>query len=115
MRSGRLRHLLQLQELASASPRQSTSGERLDPWANFASVRARISPVSGKERRAAGQTQSVIDTEIEIRYLDGVVAGMRGVHAGKVYTIHAVVDPDERNKRLLLQCTAGQVNAEAGA
>lgn len=112
MRSGRLRQLGVIQELAAGSPRQSSSGERADQWAEFATVRAFIRPISGKELRAADQAQGRIDTEIEIRWIDGVqgAGSMRFVHRNIAYTIHAVVDPEARRKKLLLQCSSGVVN-----
>lgn len=110
MRSGRLRFHVEIQEKGAGSPRQSSSGQRADPWTAFANVRADIRPISGKERRDAGQAQGEVTEEIEIRYLAGVIAGMRVVHRSVAYTIHAVVDPKLRNKNLLLQCTSGVVN-----
>lgn len=111
MRSGRLNRKLVLEQLAAGSPRQSGSGERLDAWATFATVRGYVRPLSGKEFRAGQQIQSQVDTEIEIRYLAGVEAGMRATHLGVVYSIHAVIDPEARQKKLLLQCSTGRVNA----
>jgi SPP1 family predicted phage head-tail adaptor len=110
MRSGRLRSLVEIQEKADGSPRQSASGMRLDAWAPFASVRAFIRPISGKELRAGQQVQSQIAAEIEIRYLAGVRAGMRVSHAGLYYRIEAVVNPQARNRNLLLQCSSGVAN-----
>ena len=113
MRSGRLRSLIQIQQKGAGSPRQSGSGERLDAWGEFATVRGFIRPIAGKELRAADQAQGRIDTEIEIRYLDGIkgAGAMRVVHRGVAYTIHAAIDPELRNKKLLLQCSAGVANA----
>jgi SPP1 family predicted phage head-tail adaptor len=120
MRSGRVaQRKIVLQDLGQGSPRQSSSGERQDPWTTFATVRGYIRPISGKEMREAGQTQEAIDTEIEIRHLDAVTARrgkpMRATHLGVVYTIHAVIDPEARQKKLLLQCSSGVVNEAARA
>jgi SPP1 family predicted phage head-tail adaptor len=105
--------LVEIQQLGAGSPRQSSSGERLDAWTAFANVRAFIRPISGKELRAATRRRSAIDTEIEIRWLDGVkgAGAMRVVHRGVAYTIHAAIDPELRRKKLLLQCSSGVVNA----
>lgn len=110
MRSGRLQRKLVIEELGGGSPRQSSSGERLDAWATFATVRGYVRPLSGKEIRAAEQAQSRCDTEIEIRYLAGVQPGMRATHLGVAYQIHAVIDPELRQKKLLLQCSSGVIN-----
>lgn len=113
MRSGRLRSSVEIQSRQAGSPRQSSSGQRLDPWGAFANVRAYIRPISGKELRAGDQAQSRVDTEIEIRYLDGIEGAgvMRVVHGSVAYTIHAAIDPERRGKKLLLQCSSGVVNA----
>lgn len=117
MRSGRLRRLVEIQELPTSSPRQSGSGERQDQWTALANVRAFVRPISGKEMRAGGGQihGGVIDTEIEIRHLQAVEdrrgQPLRVVDAGVAYTVHAVIDPERRGKKLLLQCTAGRVNA----
>lgn len=110
MRSGRLRALVELQEKGAGSPRQSASGQRADGWSAFANVRAYIRPIAGKEMRAAEQAQGRVDTEIEIRYLAGVQAGMRVVHRSVAYAIHAAINPELRNRKLLLQCSSGVVN-----
>lgn len=118
MRSGRLNRLLIIEELAGGSPRQGSTGARADGWVEFARVRGFVRPISGKELRAGGQAQGVIDTEIEIRWLAGVIGAgaMRARWTGAptvAYTIHAAIDPETRGKKLLLQCSAGVVNAEA--
>jgi SPP1 family predicted phage head-tail adaptor len=110
MRSGRLRHRITLRQLAGGSPRQAPNGERLDAFADVATVRAYIRPISGKEFRAGQQVQAQISTEIEIRYRADVVAGMQAVHGADVYHIEAAIDPEKRGRKLLLQCSSGVVN-----
>ena len=109
MRSGRLRHKVTLRKLEAGSPRQAANGERLDGWADFATVRAYVRPISGKELRAGQQINSQIVAEIEIRWLAGVEAGMRVHHGDDVYHIEAAIDPERRQRKLLLQCSRGVV------
>lgn len=118
MRSGRLARVLIIEERdpASSSPRQSSTGARLGAWQQFARVRGFIRPISGKEMRAAEQAQGAIDTEIEIRYIAGVKGAgvMRARWQGEpavAYSIHAAIDPEKRQKKLLLQCSSGVSNA----
>jgi SPP1 family predicted phage head-tail adaptor len=113
LRGGRLRHKITIQELPAGSPRQSSSGMRTDSWATFASVRAGIRALSGRELEAAQQRNAALEVEIEIRYLAGVAAGMRALHLGVYYPILAARDPDLRARRLLLDCSAGVVNPAA--
>jgi SPP1 family predicted phage head-tail adaptor len=112
MRSGRLKRQVTIQSLAPGSPRQSASGQRVDQWTNFATVRANLRPLSARERHAAMQAQSEVDVEIEIRYLAGIVGGgaMRVLHLGVYYVIHGVRDPEMDQFRLLLDCSTGVVN-----
>jgi head-tail adaptor len=112
MRSGRLRRLL-VEIARGGSPRQSSSGERLDAWSEFANVRAVIRPLSGASSARPTRRRSAIDVEIEIRYL----AGVKGAGAMRVVAIRASPTRSMRRsiricgKKLLLQCSSGVVNA----
>lgn len=114
IRGGRLRHKVTLQELAGGSPRQSSSGQRLDGWTDLATVRGGIRALAGRELEAAQQRNSLIEVEIEIRWLASVAAAsappIRASHGGKIYTILAARDPDLRERKLLLDCSVGVVN-----
>lgn len=119
MRSGRVaQRQLRIEELAGGSPRQGSTGARADTWQTFKTVRGYVRPISGKERRAAAQAQSELDTEIEIRWIEGIkgAGAMRVIWTGAptvAYTIHVAIDPELRGKKLLLQCSSGVVSPEA--
>jgi SPP1 family predicted phage head-tail adaptor len=110
MRSGNLRRLVTLQALAGGSPRQGSSGERADAYSDFATVRAGIRMLSGRELTVAQQRNPEISVQVEMRYLAGVSAGMRISHLGVYYPVLDVRDPDLEQKRLVLDCSAGIVN-----
>lgn len=107
MQAGKLRHRVALEGLVAGSPQQHDTGEPDVSFTESAAVWADVRPLSGRQLLAAQQIASEVTTEIEIRYRAGVTAGMRVVHGSTVYEIKAVVNPEGRNIRLLLQCAQG--------
>lgn len=113
MRSGRVaRHRMRIEQLSAGSPRQSSSGMRADAWATFATVRAGVKVLAGRALESAQQRNAAIANEIEIRYLAGVEAEMRGVIDGTVYTF-VDVRPDPRKRYMLIDASSGIVNDQA--
>jgi SPP1 family predicted phage head-tail adaptor len=107
MRAGRLRHRVTIQQLTIGSPQQKPTGEPDAQWADVATVWADVRPLQGRALFLAQQVESRVDTEIEIRYRAGINAAMRVTHDGDVYDILAVIDPDKRHIRLVLNCATG--------
>lgn len=107
MKAGKLRHRVTLQSLATGSPQQKPTGEPDTAWADLVTVWADVRPLKGNALFLAQQIQSDVDMEIEIRYRAGLDATMRAVHGSDIYDIKAIVDPEKRHIRLLLQCATG--------
>lgn len=107
MRAGRLRHRVTIQQLTAGSPNQKGTGEPDSAWTDVATVYADVRPLSGRQLLLAQQVSSEVTTEIEIRYRAGVTAAMRAVLGSTVYEIKAVIDPEQRHIRLILQCGTG--------
>ena len=105
--AGQLRHSVTIQNRAAVSPSKNNIGEDDYAWATFHATRARIRPAKGKEQVAAEAEETQVDTEITIRYFSGVTAGMRVAFGSIYYDIRAVINFDERNRELMLQCTRG--------
>lgn len=102
MKAGALRHRLTLQRAGETmSPKGSNVTKS---WTEVDIVAARVSPVSGRERREASATVADVTHEIEIRHRDDVTPKMRGIYDGRTFNIESVIRPDERRIRLLLQC-----------
>lgn len=108
MRAGKLRHLVSIQRM---STQRDAAGQQLQDWVEFASVMADIRPLRGREFLTAQQTNAEIDTEIQLRYVEGVTARDRVVHGTTVYNIKSppVVTRQIQHEMILL-CGTGLNN-----
>lgn len=107
VRAGALRHRVVIQRKVSGSPTRTAMGAPDDTWTDYLTVWAAVRPLRSRERFLAQAAESQVDTEIEIRYRDGITAAMRVVHGSTVYNIEGIRDPDKRNDKLLLDCSTG--------
>ena len=87
--------------------RSFASGEPNETWADFATVRAAIEPLKGRELQAAQAMQAEVEVKISTWYLSGVEPTMRVVHNSKYYSIVSVINPRLMNRELELMCTEG--------
>lgn len=109
--AGKLRHRIAIQEYQFIKQDPST-GEETRDWASIHECWAAIEPVSAREFVAAQAAQSKVTARITIRYVDGIDASMRIVHAkrGKdvIYNIEGVLaDKDSGLEYLTLPCSEG--------
>jgi SPP1 family predicted phage head-tail adaptor len=74
-------------------------------WSTFATVWAKVEPVSGREYVEGRLIQSELTHKVTIRYLSGVKADMRVNFEGRYLKIFAVRNVGERNRELELDCT----------
>lgn len=86
MRAGLLNRLVLIE---TRSNTQEGSGDQVDTWTTHAQVYARIEPLSGEEKAAAGALQNVGVARITIRYVAGVTPAMRVNDNGTYYQITA--------------------------
>ena len=100
-RAGQLRHRITLQ---SVSTTPDSSGDRVEAFATFATVWARVEPLTGREQFIAQQIQSETNYRVEIRYRAGVVATMRVLFGGRTFEVVSVLNVGERNSDLHLMC-----------
>jgi len=101
MRSGDLRHSVDLQSTASVP--DGMGGDTLT-WSTQATVRAAIWPVSVKEQVRAGAETMVGTHNVRIRYLPGVSAAWRVKFGARYFSIVSIVDHEERNVQMDLLC-----------
>lgn len=99
--SGKLRHSIVIQALIED---QDEYGEATQAWETFASVRASVEPLQGREYFASQQVQAEVTTRFRIRYLAGLKPTMRVVFEGRNYDIQAILDPNELHRELHLMC-----------
>lgn len=109
MRSGRLRHRIDIEEPADT---RNTAGELTPGWATWApNVPAAFEKPTAMEFLAAQQLRAAASQNIRIRYRQGVLPTMRVRHGTTIYEIKGIT-PDEKTGRheLVLNVTTG-VNA----
>ncbi len=101
MRAGALRHYVALQ---NATETQGASGMASKSWTTFASVYARVSPVSGQERKLGPQTIAANTHEVEIRYNSSVIPQTRILFGSRYLYVKEIINADERNIYQRLLC-----------
>lgn len=66
----------------------------------FATVWASISPVSGRDYVEAKKYQAELTYKIEVRYLAGITPDMKIQFKTRVFLIHDIINPFEKNQML---------------
>lgn len=105
----RLLHTISLEQRPATT---DSYGEQTLTWSSFAAgIPAYITPLSGRELLASGAIASEISHRVVMRYIAGIVAGMRVDCNGRKFTIKAVLNEEERNQKLTLMCAEGLTDA----
>lgn len=107
MLAQRLRHTIVIQQKSTSL---NGYAENAGTWSTFATVRAGIEPVGGREVLESGQNVAEQFVKIVIRYLAGVTPQMRVNWNGAIYNILAVANLAESNRMQELTCTLGTAN-----
>ena len=102
MKAARLRHQITIQQVNET---KDSFGGVTESWVTFATVRAEIKPVSGREYFANEQQNSTISHKVAIRYLVGVTAKMRILFGARIFDIVSPpINFEERNIEMVLMC-----------
>lgn len=99
---GALRMELSLQQ---ATLTADGLGGHTESWSEVATLFARIEPVSARARFGADQTIETVTHRITVRFRADLASGMRFVHAGRVFELVSVHDPDETGRYLMCRAT----------
>lgn len=104
--AGKLNRKITLESLTQT---RDVEGGLVDSWTTFATPWAKVSNLSGNERRVTDHGGKVGEarTEFVIRYLPGVTSKMRVSYDGKLYDIVHVNDFGEAHRFLVLTCSTG--------
>lgn len=102
MRTGRLRHVVNLERVVVTT---NDWGQQVETWAAYATVWAGIEPLFGREYVAAQQETGHVMVRIILRYRSDVLMTDRVTHGGKIYALVAPpINPDLRGRELQLSC-----------
>jgi SPP1 family predicted phage head-tail adaptor len=101
MRAGQLRHRLDLQ---TKVPTRGSFGEEILTWKTQVTVWGSVESLSGREylQAQANQLQSEVTHQIRLRYYKGLRPDWRIKFGSRIFDILSGLNPDERNKELLL-------------
>lgn len=101
--AGRLRHRIDIVQ-PNFNDQDSTGGFNLSDFTIVATVWGSIQALCGEEKFAAHEFVSQVSHQVVIRYTSGINSGMQVRFQGRTFQIEAVLNPDERNKVLILLC-----------
>lgn len=108
MQSGRLRERVTIQ---AESVTRDASGEELLTWAEVATVWASVTPGASNERflASAGQRVAEVTHTVRLRFKTGLTPKMRLIwESTRILEIISVIDPDMRNRTIVLLCSEEQ-------
>lgn len=95
MKAGKLRHLVEIQQLVEVP---NEYGELEETYVKYADAYAEIRPLLGRENFAEKQLTSEQTHKIKMRFIPGVTASMRVIHGTKIYELIGYpVNWEERN------------------
>lgn len=101
---GDLRHFITIERYTET---QDSTGQPTRAYGTYATVRASVEPLGGKELFAAQSVMPDASTRITMRYLAGVVEKMRVLFEGVYYNILNVRDIEMRHRVMELTCSSG--------
>lgn len=104
MNTGKMRHRITFQVEAGNRGR---SGDTKFQWADHCTVHAEYITTGSRALFAAQQLHSEVTGMFRLRYRPDLDAAMRIMFNGKVYSISAVVDVDERHRELNVMVSTG--------
>ena len=84
IRAGKLRQVITYQAKTVTT---DAYGGPVETWSDFATVRASVAPLIGKDMMASMAAQSTAEMRINHRYLPGITSAMRIMWDGAEYEI----------------------------
>lgn len=102
MRAGTLRRRVTFQNQTKAG---DAAGQRVETWANFATVWGSVQDVSGRELVRGGVAAGQATTVVRIRHRAGITNGMRAIVGPRTFEIIAPpIDRGGRHQDLEVLC-----------
>lgn len=98
--------------IQSLSASQGNYGEPTGTWSTLVTVWAHIKPLQGRELQAAQQMAPEVTHRIAVAYSAALadpvaMAKCRATYGARIFNIHAVMNPDERNRELIILASEG--------
>ncbi len=102
MKSGKLRNRVILQ---SKTVTRNDYGEETIVWTEKDTLWASIEPLTAREYFQSQQVQSQVTHKITIRYYLGLRTDYRMLWGSRIFNIISMINPEERNREMILLCT----------
>lgn len=101
MEPGLMRYIVTVQKIGTG---ENEFGEPENQWADVVSLRASISPVSGREFAEGFKEHSQLTHKVTIRYNKAVKPHMRLKLGDRIFDILHIIDPWEMHQEMTLMC-----------
>lgn len=102
MQRGKLRTKITIQ---SKTETANSYGEKIAGWSTFHQPWANIVSTPANESVKSDRATGTGSHAITIEYLSGLTADHRILYGSRVFQIHGVVNVDERNREMILNCS----------
>lgn len=99
MRAGALREQIVIQQYTAT---RDEFGAEVQTWATFATLRASVEPMTGRQLMAAQGIQADVTHRFTTRWITGVIPKMRISFDSRMFDILAAINEGERNRMLIL-------------
>ena len=95
-----MRHIVRIERQVSE---QDAAGQPVNTWVTHAERRSGVERAPGREVWASAQRGGRVPVVFRpLRYVAGVLPGMRLIHLNKVYDILSVLDPTGLKEELII-------------
>lgn len=100
--AGRKRHRVDIEA------RSGATADQLGSWAAvYSGVPCYVRPRNSRERYVADRPAAIGTHEVTLAYIAGLTTDMRLSFGGRVLLISGIVNVEEANRELVLDCTEG--------
>lgn len=93
---GKLDRRITIQELIQS--KGTKYGEPIETWRDWATVWANVYSGGGREFEAARQISAEIDTQFQVRWIDGLSPTMRILYQDRLYDIQRIQEAGRRER-----------------
>ena len=101
MRAGKLRHRVAIQ---AATETRNERGGIDETWTTEQTRWASVEPLIGREYMDGKQVNADVSHKVRFRWFSGLTPSKRLLFGTRVFGIDSVLNPDERNKELVVMC-----------
>lgn len=101
MRAGKLRQRINIQIAAET---RSAYGDVIESWETTAQRWGEIRPLRANELEEANRVEGRVTHKVILRNYVGLLPEMRFEHAGRVFNIKGILNPDERDISTEILC-----------